>query len=355
VRDTTNPKAPAIIYIHPQFAGDTFSGRRLQAQRDLAGGISSVSIDSQINLNDNTAAAALSKSLETSPGKLLSGVSTSLWSQGSPLAGLQIAVVVETYTPSSNSQDGTKGDTSSSSMIGGISGGAIVGVLLFIACIVYYIRKRNHASKTVSPSDTEKDTDTDTATSDTSSIPHDKKQKSLVTNGNSNKKKQEVQATTELSTPATSSNSSSSSSSLTANSTTHTIPTTTSSTSIDNNGTHGYRILQTAEAQGIAIGVAGGAALSKVGTSLSSAAQSLQTDMNREASAAYRAVGSSTSHISGKISNMTEAMSLQASDAKHSIGSSIDAAGYSAMLNLQGAGNAAMSNIQGTGYAPITK
>ena len=120
VRDMTNPKAPAIVYLHPQFAGDSFSGRRLQSQRILIGGSSSVSIDSQIILTSNEAAATLSSSLQAAPGKLSSGVSTSLWSQGSALAGSQIAVVVEPYAPSTQV---TKDSSSSSSSIGGISGG----------------------------------------------------------------------------------------------------------------------------------------------------------------------------------------------------------------------------------------
>jgi len=91
VRDISNPSSPIVIWTNPQFAGDVFPARRRLSA------LGSVSFDSQITLNSNSAASSMSASLSSTTSKLAADVKTSLVNQGSPLSSAKIEASVQAY------------------------------------------------------------------------------------------------------------------------------------------------------------------------------------------------------------------------------------------------------------------
>ena len=149
VRDISSPSAPVVLYKNPQFAGDSFASRRLQPQqpRQLSGS-GAIAVDVQILLASNCAASALSISLATEPALLAAGVSSSLWSQGSPLAGLQITVTVEPYSDSALVAAPSPNASASPALA---AGAAVAATLALAACCLFYYRATHRRAAIVAP------------------------------------------------------------------------------------------------------------------------------------------------------------------------------------------------------------
>ena len=147
VRDVTFPLTPVVIFLNPQFAGDSFSLRRLQRQRQLSGS-GSVSVDAQILFTDNGAATALRASLAAAPAALAAGVASSLANQGSPLAVARVSVSVQPYT--SASVPASSG-APSSVVLAAVSAAAAI-VALASGYVLYFRAVRNR-NASVEPAD----------------------------------------------------------------------------------------------------------------------------------------------------------------------------------------------------------
>ena len=148
----SSPAAPAVLYINPQFAGDSFASRRLQPQqpRQLSGSGATIAVDVQILLASTSAATALSISLANAPALLATGVASSLWSQGSPLAGLQITVTVEPYSDSALVAASSPNASASPALAAGAAVAAIAALALAACCLFYY-RATHRRAASVAP------------------------------------------------------------------------------------------------------------------------------------------------------------------------------------------------------------
>ena len=152
VRDMTFPQTPGILYINPQFAGDTFPARRqLRVLQSSSTGLGAISLDVQATLPTNAAAAALSVAIATAPTLFAESFTRSLVGQGSPLAGAQAGVRVQPYP-------GTEGAIAGSSTTGtaplALTAGAAVATIAVLAVcggLCYRAAQRRNATK-IAPS-----------------------------------------------------------------------------------------------------------------------------------------------------------------------------------------------------------
>jgi hypothetical protein len=140
VRDLSNPSFPVVLWTNPQYTSDFSSSRRL-IHRRLQTGIGSVSVDFQIKVTTNTAAASLSASLTKSTAKLAADVKQSLINDASPLSLSEISVSVEPYGSGIESPD-----SSSTFAYWGVVG-AVAGVLItsVFGYAFYRIKRRSSA------------------------------------------------------------------------------------------------------------------------------------------------------------------------------------------------------------------
>ena len=144
VRDVSNPAAPVVLYINPQYAGDDFPARRRRLQQRRLAGAASVAVDAQILQANNNDAATLS-------AKLAGGTTFASVVQGalasSPLAGAQVAASVQPY-PGAGGGIPTAGGTASVSLTAGAAAGA---VFVLISCAVFLYRAKRHRDAAVAP------------------------------------------------------------------------------------------------------------------------------------------------------------------------------------------------------------
>ena len=140
VRDMSNAAAPIVLYVNPQFAGDSFPARRLQPARRLA--IAAlVSVDAQIQQASNSAAAALSTTLAT--GSFAADVKVALIN--SPLASAQVAAFVQPYPGTGGAAASASGaPTGSSALVAGAAAAAIV--VLTVGGLAFYRGKRRRSA-----------------------------------------------------------------------------------------------------------------------------------------------------------------------------------------------------------------
>jgi hypothetical protein len=152
VRDFTYPLTPTVIWMNPKFSGDYFSSRRLVDTRDSSSfyrnlqSMGSVSIDVQISLQSNTAAATLSAQLVKSASKLAADVVQSLVNQGSPLSTAQITATVEIYDGTTSNESEKSSSPSSNGLVIPIAVGVVVIAAIAIGYTYYRVKKRS-ASK----------------------------------------------------------------------------------------------------------------------------------------------------------------------------------------------------------------
>jgi hypothetical protein len=160
VRDVSVPAAPVVLYINPQFAGDAFSQRRLrllapQQARRLPTGAGFISVDAQILLASNGAAASLTSQLAAAP--LAAGVAQAL--QGSSLAGAQVVVSVQPFPAAGGSGAEVSPAASPLQQVSGAAGaGAAGGVLLLGVCAALYFRSVRRRDAVVSSASAAADT-----------------------------------------------------------------------------------------------------------------------------------------------------------------------------------------------------
>jgi len=159
VRDFTYPLTPTVIWLNPKFSGDYFSSRRLvdtssdsfYLYRNLQS-MGSVSIDVQIALLSNTAAATLSALLIKSSSKLATDVVQSLVNQGSPLSTAQITATVETYDGTTSNESEKSSSLSTNGLVIPIAVGVVVIAAIAIGYTYYRVKKRS--SSKVAPGET---------------------------------------------------------------------------------------------------------------------------------------------------------------------------------------------------------
>lgn len=169
VRDVTNPAAPIVLYVNPQFAGDAFPARRRlllqhgkkydgsppaprwpparrlqQEERRRLPATATVSVDAQILQASNVAAAALSASL-ASGVSFVTNVQGAL--AGSPLAGAQVAASVQPYYPTGAAGPGSS--SGAASLAAGTAAGVVI--VLVASAIFVYRTKRCRAAAAVAP------------------------------------------------------------------------------------------------------------------------------------------------------------------------------------------------------------
>jgi uncharacterized membrane protein len=154
VRDFTYPLTPTVIWTNPKFSGDYFSSRRLVDTSDSNSSsfyrnlqsMGSVSIDVQISLQSNTAAATLSDQLAKSSSKLAADVVQSLVNQGSPLSTAQITATVEIYDGTKSNESEKSASPSSNGLVIPIAVGVVV-IAAIAGGYTYYRVKKRSASK----------------------------------------------------------------------------------------------------------------------------------------------------------------------------------------------------------------
>ena len=144
VRDVSNPAAPVVLYINPQYAGDAFPARRRLQQRRLPGGAATVSVDAQILQANNSDAAALSAKLAsgTTFASIVQGALT-----GSPFAGAQVAASVQPYPVAGSGAPAASGAAGATLAVGAAAGAVIV----LIAGAVFMYRAKRLRDTAVAP------------------------------------------------------------------------------------------------------------------------------------------------------------------------------------------------------------
>ena len=134
MRDITYPLAPVVVFVNPNFAGDEFPARRR-----LGSGAGIVSVDVQLQLANNGAAAALATRLASASLTLAESVRGALLAQGSAQGtALGDATIAATVQPYENTAARANG--AAASIAPGAAAGAVIVLALLAAGVYYYAR-----------------------------------------------------------------------------------------------------------------------------------------------------------------------------------------------------------------------
>ena len=149
VRDVTYALTPSTVYVNPDFAGDSFPAAQRRLRR--LSGTGSVSLDVQVTLGSNAAAASLSSALAASASELASKIASALSAAGwSAPTAAQVAVVVQPY-PVIGAAAGGAPAPSPVPLVAGTAAGVILFAVVAGVLVCMRIRAKSNVGVVVNP------------------------------------------------------------------------------------------------------------------------------------------------------------------------------------------------------------
>jgi serine/threonine protein kinase len=143
VRDVTYPLTPALVFLNPDFAGDSFPTPtpqvqlRRQLQRRRLSGTGAISLDVRVTLGSLASAASLSSALAAASSTLAAKMASTLAAAGwaAPTTAAQITVAVQPFPYIAAAASGAPAEALPVPLVAGAAAAAVVAVVVGVLLV----------------------------------------------------------------------------------------------------------------------------------------------------------------------------------------------------------------------------